>query len=412
MRRSRDKWAVLSLQYYCYPDEVGGAWKYTYEVNKRLVERGHEVFLIACKPSADLPDYELIDGIHHYRIGVEASKSFAGLRREAARLLTVLLERGPLDLVHVHNPLVEFALLSDPRVWRIPKFYHFHSLWYEEEKINLLSAEGAGKSGSLAFRAKLWARLNAIRLIEWACFYSARRVLFLSRYSERKFRKFARLKRSGLLVIPGGVDTAVFHPSAGGPEEAKRKLGLPDDRPILLTVRRLAARMGLENLVEAVAMIARRSPRLNFLLIVVGHGILEEKLKSLIADRGMRDRVRMIGRLPTETLSLYYQAADVFVLPTEFIEGFGLATAEALASGLPALGTPVGGTVEILQGLDAGLLFRDASPEAIADRIEAFLKDPAPVLALRRKCRETAVARYDWEQVVDRIEREFFNALA
>ena len=60
--------AILSLQYHSYPDAVGGAWKLTHEINKRLVGRGHRVVLITCKSENDCPDNEIIDGVEFYRI--------------------------------------------------------------------------------------------------------------------------------------------------------------------------------------------------------------------------------------------------------------------------------------------------------------------------------------------------------
>jgi glycosyltransferase involved in cell wall biosynthesis len=66
---------------------------------------------------------------------------------------------------------------------------------------------------------------------------------------------------------------------------------------------------------------------------------------------------------------LYYQMADLFILPTTELEGFGLVTVEALASGLPVLGTPVGGTKEILTKLGSDYLFDDSTPQSIATGI-------------------------------------------
>jgi glycosyltransferase involved in cell wall biosynthesis len=405
MEHSQNKSGILSLQFYSYPDEVGGAWKYTHEVNKRLAERGHRVFLVTCKPVDSLPDYEVIDGVHFYRIGVGESKNALGLWRALRRIMNSILDENNISFIHIHNPLVEFLALLNPRFWRIPKIYHFHSLWFEEEKINRC---GNGKEfQSLGCLIKLNALLNVIRLIEWACFFSARSVLFLSEYSKAKFKAFFPFQKDRLRVIRGGVDVDVFRPPVEDQALIRQRLGLPAGRPILLTVRRLAARMGLENLVLAMSIVHKRSPHLDFLLIIVGHGVLEEKLKSLVAEHGLQERVRLIGRLDTSVLASYYCSADLFVLPTAFIEGFGMATAEALSSGLPALGTPVGGTIEILKSVNEKWLFRDTTPQAMADLIESFLLDPTPFLALKPLCRETAVLNYSWELVVDGIEEEF-----
>lgn len=399
-----DKLRILALQFYCYPDEVGGAWKYTHEVNKRLVKRGHQVFLVTCKPTDGLPDFEVVDGVKYWRVGTRESKSVFGLWHALRQKINAALDLSPVDFIYVHNPLVGFLALLNPRLWRIPKVYHFHSLWFEEERINRC-ANGKQQSGSI----RLAIVLNIIRLIEWACFFSSRSILFLSEYSERKFKAFFPFQKQRLRVIRGGVDVEVFQPPREGVRVVREHLKLPADRPIVLTVRRLAARMGLENLVLAVSLIVGRNPQLDFLLVIVGHGALEERLRLLITEHRLQERVRMVGRLDTPTLVSYYQSADVFVLPTTFIEGFGLATVEALASGLPVLGTPVGGTIEILKSIDEQWLFADTTPEAMADRLESFLKDPRPFLALKPLCREVAVTQYGWEHVVDRVEDEFYK---
>lgn len=410
-KRSKSKMGIVSLQFYSYPDEVGGAWKLTYEVNRRLVERGHRVYLITCKPTQDFPGYEVVDGIHYYRIGVEASKSVAGLIRESRRILNLILDQYPVHLAHIHNPLVEFAALATPRFWPIPKAYHFHSLWHDEEEINRRSPLDGREQSRWSFRLKLGARLNLIRLIEWTCFATARGVLFLSQYSKSRFEDFFPLKKPRLKIIPGGVDVEAFRPGAAGLSamECRRRLELPLGGPLLLTVRRLAARMGLANLVSACALVARRNPRLEFLLAIVGKGPMLDQLNDQIRELGLQNRVRLVGSASTGKLSLYYEAADLFVLPSAALEGFGLATVEALACGLPVLGTPVGGTVEILNAIDPKLLLESATPEAIANGLETFLKNPQPFLDLKNRCRQEAVRKYGWETVVDSLEEEFYE---
>ena len=165
--------------------------------------------------------------------------------------------------------------------------------------------------------------------------------------------------------------------------------------------------MGLENLILAARQIVDRAPDLNFLMVIGGKGSMGENLDALIKQYDLEDRVRMVGRIDREHLADYYRAADVFVLPTASIEGFGLVTVEALASGLPVLGTPVGGTVEILKGIDESLLFPGTTPEALSHRIEKVLKNPRPLEALKSRCREHAEQYYSWEKVVDLIEDEF-----
>ena len=119
-------------------------------------------------------------------------------------------------------------------------------------------------------------------------------------------------------------------------------MGLPEDKFILFTVRNLVPRMGLENLISAFEIV--QSGRTDLLLIIGGEGPLEPALKEQTRQCGVEEFVRFVGYIPDEDLPSYYQMADLFILPTIELEGFGLVTVEALASGLPVLGTPVGGT--------------------------------------------------------------------
>ncbi|KMP10375.1 hypothetical protein UR09_06430 [Candidatus Nitromaritima sp. SCGC AAA799-A02] len=401
MDSSPQKPAILSLQYYSFPDAMGGAWKLTHELNKRLVARGRRVVIITCKPDRGFPDRETIDGVEFDRISPAASKDplrlWLAVRKRVKRYLA---EGGPW-IAHAHNPLVAALALTVKRYRKVPRVYHFHSSWYDEEKINLTESGGGGLG--LAFR------LNFIRWMEWACYRSAKSVLFLSEYTRRRFQDYYPFKKPRMRVIPGGVDTDLFKPVTvqGGTDALRQQLDLPQDRIILLTVRRLEARMGLDNLIAAVAEISGRSPELEFILLIAGKGSLAEKLQSQATLLGLDERVRFLGFVSEKQLPEYYAAADIFIMPSASIEGFGIATVEALAVGLPVLGTPVGGTTEILKSIDPVLLFRHATVESMADKIESVLKNPGSFLALKSACREEAVSRYSWELAADLMEEEF-----
>ena len=118
-----------------------------------------------------------------------------------------------------------------------------------------------------------------------------------------------------------------------------------------------------------------------------------------------------INQIENDEIHTYYEAADIFILPTVSLEGFGLATIEALSSGLPVLGTPVGGTVEILKDIDSKLLFDGTSPKVMASGIEDFLINPDLYSSLNMICRKKAANEYSWDQVVDRLEGVFYDTV-
>jgi glycosyltransferase involved in cell wall biosynthesis len=104
----------------------------------------------------------------------------------------------------------------------------------------------------------------------------------------------------------------------------------------------------------------------------------------------------------------YYGASDFFVLPTRKLEGFGLVTPESMACGTPVLGTPVGGTKEILSDFDSQFLFSDTSPDAMAKGIQMAMRkyfdEKEKYNELRHRCREYAEKNYSWKQHIDQLK--------
>ena len=403
MDRLQKKLTILSLQYHCYPDDVGGAWGLTYETNKRLVARGHKVYQITCKSSENQPTKEVIDGIQYYRVSHPESKGILRLWNAVRKKVKVIIKLESIDLIHIHNPLIGFLVLLQPSLWKVPKVYHFHSSWFDEERINTVS------KARISLRLKI--RLVMIKIMEWVCYRFSRTLFFLSEYSKNHFKDYYSLSNPNLIIIPGGVDLKNFHPLK--PEEnnnaIREKLNFKKGVPLILTVRRLEERMGLENLILAVEILLKKNPEKIFQLAIVGKGSLQQRLEHLIVKKKLSNTIRLTGLIPRETLPLYFRVADLFVLPTTAIEGFGLVTVEALASGLPVMGTPVGATKEILALVDQDLLFEGTSPDSLAKGMEHYLNNPEYYSKLKFKCRETAERNFSWEKVVDQTEEEFIK---
>jgi glycosyltransferase involved in cell wall biosynthesis len=179
---------------------------------------------------------------------------------------------------------------------------------------------------------------------------------------------------------------------------ARARLGVEATRRMLVTVRRAEPRMGLEQLLRAVTLLED-----DVALAVVGGGLLSDELRRLTGALGLDGRVLFVGAVEEEELHDWYRAADLFVLPTAAYEGFGMVTIEALASGTPVVGTPVGATPELLAPLDPRLVARGADAASLATAIREALgfgdKD------LRVRCRDYALGRFGWETVVTQWER-------
>jgi glycosyltransferase involved in cell wall biosynthesis len=164
--------------------------------------------------------------------------------------------------------------------------------------------------------------------------------------------------------------------------------------------------MGIEGLIDAISQVRRTHP--NVLLMIGGKGGIMAELQEQIRRESLEQNVRLLGFIAEADLPHVYAAADLAIVPTISLEGFGLVTAEALASGTPVLGTPIGGTPEILAPLDPNLVFRSARSADMAERIDDVLSSrlrlPDP-----GQCRAYA-RRYGWDEVSGRIKRVFEEA--
>jgi glycosyltransferase involved in cell wall biosynthesis len=295
---------------------------------------------------------------------------FSALRRE----VRAALDAHSFDLVASH-----FALYTAPaldHIRSLPHVIHFHGPWAGES-----AAEGEKQ---LAVYVK--------RMLERFVYRRGTRFIVLSHAFKQILASDYQIPHSAIDIVPGGVDIDRFATSVT-PAEARERLSWPTDRPILLTVRRLAHRMGLDTLVEAMTAIVERVP--DALLLIAGSGPLHSELNRRITAHDLEHHVQLLGFVPDEDLPFAYSAADVSVVPTRSLEGFGLTTIESLAAGTPVFVTPRGGLPEVVRDLDPALILEDSSAASLASRLGDALTGrlslPSPAA-----CRAYARDRYAW----------------
>ncbi|MDF2696727.1 MAG: hypothetical protein K0S65_5110, partial [Labilithrix sp.] len=217
---------------------------------------------------------------------------------------------------------------------------------------------------------------DAYRQLQIEGLSSADAVLAVSRFSQELARARGVLAEQ-LHTIENGVDAERFCPGPRDHALAER-LGLTEDDEVVLTVSRLAPRKGHRTVLEAVARLAPRRPRLKFVFTGTSHAMRAE-LARLAFDLGIGSRVVAAGFVPDAELPALYRLADVFaLLATEAeddVEGFGVALIEAAASGLPSIATRTGGVPEAVVHGETGLLVAPGDAAEAACAIERVLDD-------------------------------------
>jgi glycosyltransferase involved in cell wall biosynthesis len=205
-------------------------------------------------------------------------------------------------------------------------------------------------------------------------------------------------KPSKVKVLYNGVDLVKFHPMAGKREEMRRKLGIPLDAIVVLTVRRLVYKNGVDTLIEGANVAVRKNPRIVFL--VVGKGPDSDSVKLKIHELGIERNFLLAGFVSDENLPFYYNTADLFVLPSKSGEGLPLVALEAMACALPVVATDVGGIREVLMD-DYGKLVPPNQPGLLAQAILDF----AAVDFSQRKIELRAMMeeKFSWDANVERL---------
>lgn len=203
-------------------------------------------------------------------------------------------------------------------------------------------------------------------------------------------------------AVPTGIDTAKFVPGDRG--AARTMLRLPRGGFVFAIVATLRSWKGHACLLEALS----RPPAAGARLLVVGDGPQEHDLRRKIAALGLDERVVLAGR-QADVLP-YLQAADAFVLPSTANEGVPQAMLQAMACRLPVVACPIGGIVELLDGLSAVYPADPGNPDSLARAMGAAMDDAVSEKA-RDALRDRVVREYTLERMYAGALRSFEAAM-
>lgn len=212
-----------------------------------------------------------------------------------------------------------------------------------------------------------------------------------------------RIPEEKITVIPNGVDIKKFHPFSK--EEARRKLQLPLNKRILLSVGGLIPRKGFDLLIKALKLLFEEWHERDLYLVIVGEGSSRRALEQLIDALGLREHVYLAGAIPHQELYFWYSAADLFCLASSR-EGWPNVVLEALASGTPVVATDIWGIPEIICSDTLGILTKRSERDLAA----------GIAVALQKSWRSEAIVQYareqTWERVASSVLDTFQTVLA
>jgi phosphatidylinositol alpha-1,6-mannosyltransferase len=209
-----------------------------------------------------------------------------------------------------------------------------------------------------------------------------------------------------MMRLAPGVDTATFHPGAGG-GAIRERLGLAD-RPIVVCVSRMVTRKGQDTLIRAWPQVRAAGGGLPVLLLV-GGGPAAGRLQRLARQLGVAEAVIFAGEVPQQELPAYYDAANIFAMPCRTrmggldVEGFGAVYLEAAATGLPVIAGNSGGAPDAVRDGETGYVVPGGDVTALTHRLNQLLSDPEVAKAMGAKGRDWMEREWRWESAAERV---------
>ena len=288
------------------------------------------------------------------------------------------------DIVHSHYWLSGVAAAQLAQRWDVPHVTMFHTLGRLKQLANPREPE------------------PLLRLeMEQHLIQQADRIIAATTDERMQIVRYCGVSANRVQVIPCGVDLELF--TTHNKQQARKKLGLKTQQPILLFVGRLDPFKGPDVFLRTAALMKEQAQ-----LVIVGgklHGDKElEKLQTLARDLGISQRVHFVGARPQQELPLFYNAADVTVVPS-YHESFGLVAVESLACGTPVVATRAGGLMTIVQNNETGYLL-PRCPGFFAERLDALLSDPALLERMQLAARPS-VRHFSWSSVAQEVNHVY-----
>lgn len=220
-----------------------------------------------------------------------------------------------------------------------------------------------------------------------------------------------RTKRLGykkeVKIIPNGVNIEKFELRSMSyelREKIRKELELEEKDIALITTSRLNMKNGVEDVIKALPKLSE-----NIKFIILGTGELEKKLKKLARNLKVSKRVTFLGLVSFDDIPKYLKACDIFIRPS-LSEGMGNSFIEAMAAGIPVIGTPVGGIIDFLKDspdnleqVATGYFCEPKNPESIVKVVKKIINDPNKDKIVEN-AKKMVTEKYNWDLIAKQME--------
>jgi D-inositol-3-phosphate glycosyltransferase len=391
--------------------DAGGQNIYVAHTARHLAELGYAVDVFTRRDTEDLPDVvDWIPGIRvfHVRAGPAAFVRKESLLPYMAQFARAVIDearaagdRGvPYAICHAHFFMSGLVARRLKQALGIPYVVTFHALG----RVRLLHQTN---DEFPAHRC----------ILEQMVIDTADAIVAECPQDQMDLQRHYRTPTSRMRVIPCGFDPDELQPVDRA--KARERLGLPADRPIVLQLGRMVPRKGVDTVIRALGILERRHALRPLLLIVGGESPTPDpaltpeigRLQRIAAEERVAADVQFVGQRARSELRYFYSAADVFVT-MPWYEPFGITPVEAMACGIPVIGSRVGGIQYSVEDGRTGFLVEARNADALARRLAHVFSNPSIPRLLGKRALRRAWERFTWRDVARALAELYADVAA
>jgi len=378
--------AMLTWEY--PPRIVGGIARHCEGLAKALAKEGHEVHIFTLDfPGA--PDYEEQGGIRIYRtrsdVGHPNFLTWVLLFNHfIEKRMADTCKLVDFDVVHVHDWLTAPAAVGFKHFVKKPLVFTAHSTEHGRSGLHVPDS-------------------FTIDGFEWWSTYESDRIIVTSGSMKGEVCGHFHVSDGKVEIIPNAIDTGPYEGQVDR-GAVRARWGIQPHEKLVLCVGRLVPQKGIEYLLHAVPVLARRRPETKF--VIVGDGWYRDHLEYIANTTGQRWRITFSGFISDWDLIALTKSSDVMVVPSIY-EPFGIVALEGMAAGVPVVASQIGGLTEFIEHDRTGVFVYPRNPESIAWGIDRVLSNYGHAEWLVKNAREVVHKTYSWEAVAKRTVKVY-----
>jgi mannosylfructose-phosphate synthase len=407
--------AMLSTHGYFDPipqlgrTDTGGQVTYVLELAKALTTLGTKVDIYTRWFDKSKPQIDPVLDCHDVRVIRIPAGSWEFVPKELiydvlpelAQNMVKFVQENNLnyDLYHGHYVDAGIVTLDVAKALNKPAFFTAHSLgaWKKDQM--------GGDPEEMERQFKFAHRIaEEIRI-----FKQVNAQTLTTQLQLEKLEQLYDYYADNIVIIEPGTDIHTYHPLPPG--ESDVQIELPEK--YVLCISRIDSNKGHDMLLNAFEIVRKEVSGLD---LVIGGGSPNPKereleikagMKKIVDEKGMQDKVHIIGYVPDELMAPYYRQAEMFALPSLF-EPFGMTTTEAMACGTPVVASKFGGIRTVINTGENGILVDPTDPQEFADAIIDLLRDKEKAKKIGEAGAETVKNYLSWEAIARR-HLEFYE---